>query len=72
MSDKNHDYDEAWRDMRISSLTDLILMKLLRIKEIENNEGKTLISEGVNANYYDIINYAIFALIKLEGEGISR
>ena len=72
MSDKNHDYDEAWRDMRISSLTDLILMKLLRIKKIENNKGKTLISEGVNANYYDIINYAIFALIKLEGEGISR
>ena len=72
MSDKNHDYDEAWRDMRISSLTDLILMKLLRIKEIENNEGKTMISEGIDANYYDIINYAIFALIKLEGEGISR
>ena len=71
MSNKNHDYDEAWRDMRISSLTDLILMKLLRIKEIENNEGKTLISEGVDANYYDIINYAIFALIKLEGEGIT-
>ena len=72
MTDKNHDYDEAWRDMRISSLTDLILMKLLRIKEIENNKGKTLISEGVDANYYDIINYAIFALIKLGGEGISR
>jgi len=68
MSNKNHDYDEAWRDMRISSLTDLILMKLLRIKEIENKDGKTLISEGVDANYYDIINYAIFALIKLEGE----
>lgn len=68
MSDKNHDYDEAWRDMRISSLTDLILMKLLRVKEIENNKGQTLISEGVDANYYDIINYAIFALIKLEGD----
>ena len=68
MSNKNHDYDEAWRDMRISSLTDLILMKLLRVKEIENNKGQTLISEGVDANYYDIINYAIFALIKLEGD----
>ncbi len=67
MADKNHDYDEAWRDMRISSLTDLILMKLLRIKQIEDNQGKTLISEGIDANYYDIINYAIFALIKLEG-----
>lgn len=63
MLNKNHDYGEAWRDMRVSSLTDLILMKLLRIKQIENNEGKTLISEGIDANYYDIINYAIFALI---------
>ncbi|MBL4754379.1 MAG: DUF1599 domain-containing protein [Flavobacteriales bacterium] len=72
MSDKNHDYDEAWRDMRISSLTDLILMKLLRVKEIENNKGQTLISEGIDANYHDIINYAIFALIKLEGESTSR
>jgi len=63
MRKKNHDYGEAWRDMRISSLTDLILMKLLRIKQIEDNKGKTLISEGVDANYYDIINYAIFALI---------
>ena len=67
MANKNHDYDEAWRDMRISSLTDLILMKLLRIKQIEDNQGKTLISEGIDANYHDIINYAIFALIKLEG-----
>jgi hypothetical protein len=62
---KNHDYGEAWRDMRISSLTDLILMKLLRVKQIEDNNGKTLISEGLEANYQDIINYAIFALIKL-------
>jgi hypothetical protein len=66
MSDKNHDYDEAWRDMRISSLTDLILMKLLRIKQIEDNKGKTLISEGLDANYLDIINYAVFALIRLK------
>jgi hypothetical protein len=65
MSDKNHDYDEAWRDMRISSLTDMILVKILRIKQIENNLGKTLVSEGVEGNYLDIINYAIFALIKL-------
>ncbi|NEN23737.1 DUF1599 domain-containing protein [Cryomorpha ignava] len=63
MLNKNHDYGEAWRDMRVSSLTDLILMKLLRIKQIEDNEGKTLISEGIDANYYDIINYAIFAMI---------
>ena len=63
MLNKNHDYGEAWRDMRISSLTDLILMKLLRIKQIEDNKGKTLISEGIDANYYDIINYAIFAMI---------
>ena len=66
MSDKNHDYDEAWRDMRISSLTDLILMKLMRIKQIEDNNGKTLISEGLDANYLDIINYAVFALIRLD------
>ncbi len=62
---KNHDYDEAWRNMRISSLTDIILMKLLRMKQIEDNDGKTLISEGLEANYNDIINYAIFALIRL-------
>jgi hypothetical protein len=68
MEDKNHDYGEAWRDMRISSLTDIILMKLLRVKQIEDNEGKTFISEGVDANYYDMINYAVFALIKLEFE----
>jgi len=65
MLNKNHDYDEAWRNMRISSLDDIILMKLLRIKQIEDNEGKTLVSEGLDANYYDIINYAVFALIKL-------
>ena len=63
MSKKNHDYDEAWRSMRVSSMTDLILMKLLRIKEIEDNDGKTLISEGLDANYFDIINYAVFCLI---------
>ncbi len=66
MMDKNHDYGEVWREMRLSSLTDLILMKLLRIKQIEDNEGQTLISEGLEANYMDIVNYAIFALIKLE------
>jgi hypothetical protein len=65
MEDKNHDYGEAWRDMRISSLTDLILMKILRVKQIEDNKGKTLISEGIDANYYDMINYALFALIKI-------
>ncbi len=63
MENKNHDYGEAWREMRISSLTDLILQKLLRIKQIENNQGKTLVSEGINANYQDMINYAVFALI---------
>ncbi len=65
MEDKNHDYGEAWRDMRISSLTDLILMKLLRIKQIEDNKGETIISEGIDANFHDMVNYAIFALIKL-------
>ncbi|MCB0616665.1 MAG: DUF1599 domain-containing protein [Phaeodactylibacter sp.] len=63
---KNHDYGEAWRDMRVSSMTDLILMKLLRIKQIEENKGKTIASEGLEANYQDIVNYAIFALIKLQ------
>jgi len=62
--DKNHDYGEAWREMRVSSITDIILMKLLRVKQIEDNQGNTLISEGVDANYQDIINYAVFALIK--------
>ncbi len=65
MLDKNHDYGEAWRDMRVSSLTDLILQKLLRVKQIEDNKGTTLISEGVDANYLDMLNYAVFALIKL-------
>ena len=65
MKSKNHDYGEAWRDMRVSSLTDLILQKLLRVKQIEDNQGKTLISEGIDANYFDMINYSIFALIKL-------
>ena len=65
MQAKNHDYGEAWRDMRVSSLTDLILQKILRVKQIEDNKGKTLISEGIDANYFDMINYAIFALIKL-------
>ncbi len=65
MLQKNHDYGEAWRDMRVSSLTDLILMKILRVKQIEDNSGKTIISEGIDANYYDMINYAIFAMIHL-------
>ena len=69
---KNHDYGEAWRDMRISSLTDLILMKLLRIKQIEDNKGKTLISEGLDANFQDIINYALFALIRLEEANLLK
>ncbi len=66
MMDKNHDYGEAWREMRVSSLTDLILQKILRIKQIEDNQGNTLVSEGIDANYTDIINYAIFALIHLK------
>lgn len=68
MDDKNHDYDEAWRKMRVSSYTDLILMKLKRTRQIEDNKGQTLISEGVDANYMDMINYAVFALIKTEFE----
>jgi hypothetical protein len=68
MSKKNHDYGEAWRDMRVSSLTDLILMKILRVKQIENNEGKTLISEGIDANYFDMLNYSVFALIHLNNK----
>ena len=67
MEDKNHDYGEAWRDMRISSLTDLILMKIFRVKQIEDNKGQTIISEGVDANYMDMLNYSVFALIKLKG-----
>ncbi|MEO1051242.1 MAG: DUF1599 domain-containing protein [Bacteroidota bacterium] len=66
LQNKNHDYGEAWRDMRVSSITDIILMKLLRVKQIEDNQGKTLVSEGVKANYQDMINYAVFALIKLK------
>ena len=65
MQNKNHDYEEAWRKMRISSYTDLILMKIKRIKQIEDNAGKTKVSEGIDANYLDIINYAVFALIKI-------
>ncbi|WP_297089620.1 DUF1599 domain-containing protein [uncultured Draconibacterium sp.] len=68
MMDKNHDYGEAWRNMRISSYTDLILMKIQRTKQIEDNKGKTLISEGIDANYMDMINYAVFAMIKIEFE----
>ncbi|WP_420385640.1 DUF1599 domain-containing protein [Roseivirga sp.] len=60
---KNHDYGEAWRDMRVSSITDIILMKLLRVKQIEDNQGKTIISEGIDANYMDMINYAVFCMI---------
>ena len=67
MLDKNHDYGEAWKDMRISSLTDLIIQKLLRVKQIEENQGVTLVSEGIEANYHDMVNYAIFALIHLKG-----
>ena len=63
MENKNHDYGEAWREMRVSSLTDLILQKVLRVKQIEDNKGKTLVSEGIDANYQDMINYSIFALI---------
>lgn len=66
MLDKNHDYGEAWRDMRVSSLTDLIIQKLLRVKQIEDNKGKTLVSEGIDANYQDMINYAVFAMIHLD------
>ena len=64
--DKNHDYDEAWREMRVSSMTDIILMKILRVKQIEDNQGKTIISEGIRANYQDMMNYAVFCLIKLK------
>jgi hypothetical protein len=67
MMDKNHDYGEAWRDMRMSSLTDLILMKIFRVKQIEDNKGQTTVSEGVDANYMDMLNYSVFALIKIKG-----
>ncbi len=66
MTKKNHDYDEAWRNMRISSYTDLILMKIYRTKQIEDNQGETIASEGVDANYFDMANYAVFALIKFD------
>ncbi|MFN0032170.1 MAG: DUF1599 domain-containing protein [Flavobacteriales bacterium] len=72
MLKKNHDYGEAWRDMRTSSLTDLILMKLLRIKQIEDNQGQTTVSEGIDAGYRDMINYAVFALIQLEEAGSGQ
>ena len=72
MKRKNHDYDEAWRDMRVSSYTDFILTKLQRIKEIEDLGGDTLVSEGIDANYMDIINYAVFGAIKLNGEGMKE
>ena len=68
MITKNHDYGEAWRDMRVSSLTDLILMKILRVKQIEDNDGSTLISEGIDANYYDMLNYSVFSLIHVGNE----
>lgn len=68
MENKNHDYGEAWRDMRVSSLTDLILQKLLRVKRIEDNKGKTLVSEGIDANYQDMINYAVFAMILIDSK----
>ena len=68
MNRKNHDYGEAWRDMRITSITDIILMKLYRVKQIEDNEGKTVVSEGILANYQDMLNYAVFCLIKLTEE----
>lgn len=66
LSAKNHDYGEAWREMRVGSMTDIILMKLMRVKQIEDNAGKTLISEGIDANYQDMINYSVFCLIKMK------
>jgi hypothetical protein len=71
MQDKNHDYGEAWRKMRVSSYTDLILMKLKRTKQIEDNRGKQTVSEGIDANYLDMINYAVFALIKIDFEELK-
>ena len=66
LQNKNHDYGEAWREMRVTSITDIILMKILRVKQIEDNAGKTLVSEGVYANYQDMINYSVFALLKMK------
>ncbi|PKA97166.1 uncharacterized protein DUF1599 [Flavobacteriaceae bacterium MAR_2009_75] len=71
MENKNHDYGEAWRDMRVSSLTDLILQKLLRVKQIEDNQGKTLVSEGIDANYQDMVNYSVFAMIHLNEKSLE-
>ena len=72
MQNKNHDYGEAWRDMRISSITDMILQKILRVKQIEDNQGKLIVSEGLEANYLDMVNYAIFALILLKENSIQQ
>lgn len=73
MKQKNHDYGEAWRDMRVSSLTDLILQKIFRVKQIEDNNGATIVSEGIDANYYDMLNYAVFALIHLQiGQNVTE
>jgi hypothetical protein len=66
LQNKNHDYGEAWREMRVTSITDIVLMKLLRVKQIEDNQGKTLVSEGVKANYQDMINYSVFAMILMQ------
>jgi hypothetical protein len=71
LQNKNHDYGEAWREMRVTSITDIILMKLLRVKQIEDNQGRTLVSEGIKANYQDMINYSVFAMIKLS-EGYKK
>jgi hypothetical protein len=70
LQNKNHDYDEAWREMRVTSITDIILMKLLRVKQIEDNHGSTLVSEGIKANYQDMINYAVFAMILSESRKV--
>jgi len=72
MMAKNHDYGEAWRQMRIGSMVDLILMKLLRIKQIEDNDGRTLASEGVEGGYMDIVNYSLFSLVRLTEEGVGN
>lgn len=72
MERKNHDYGEAWRDMRVSSITDLILQKILRIKQIEDNQGKTLVSEGLKANYLDMLNYAVFSLIHISEQNLNE
>jgi len=72
MVKKNHDYGEAWRDMRVTSLTDLILMKILRVKQIEDNDGSTIISEGIDANYFDMLNYPVFSLIHMSEQNTSK